>query len=164
MFHNIFLSSFSWFWFDAAPAITRLQQGIPRCGSLFCRKTFDQRNQRKYIFQSLFLSTSSQDQQRFTGCSNIQDNFIQRWFYRWYPESNYRGWVKYSQLSYHIDSISSLLQLSHLLQKMLDLYKRSLPISFSLRNPEDHNQMIPNGTISEKILCFTNSMFHTTKF
>ena len=152
--------------FYVAPAITRLQQGVPRCGSLFFRKTFDQRNQRKYICQSLFLSTSSQDQQRFTGCSNIQDNFIQRWFYRWYPESNYRGWVQYYQLLCHFDSICSLLQLSHLLQTMLDLYKRSLPISLSLSlgNPEDQNQMTPNGTISEKILCFMNSMYLITKF
>ena len=152
--------------FYAAPTITRLQQGVPRCGSLFCRKTFDQRNQRKYICQSLFLSTSSQDQQRFTRCSNIQNNFIKIWFYRWYPESNRRGWVQYYQLLCHFDSIYSLLQLSHLLQTMLDLHKRGLPISLSLSlgNPEDQNQMTPNGTISEKILCFMNSMYLITKF
>ena len=151
--------------FYAAPTITRLQQGVPRCGSLFCRKTFDQRNQRKYICQSLFLSTSSQDQQRFTRCSYLQANIIKIWFYRWYPESNYRGWVQYYQLLCHFDSICSLLQLSHLLQTMLDLHRRGLPIAFSSHShSEFQNQMIPNGTISEKILCFMNSMFHITVF
>ena len=151
--------------FYVAPAITRLQQGVPRCGSLFCRKTFDQSNQRKYICQSLFLSTSSQDQQRITGRSNIQDNFIKTRFYRWYSKSNHRGWVQYYQLSCHFDSISSLVQLSHLLQTMLDPHKRGLSIAFSSHShSEFQNQMIPNGTISEKILCFMNSIHYFTIF